>query len=149
MVGLLDIAPLSRKVTVGKDEVEVLGVSALGIAKLLSKFPEMRMLMTGTDLEIGPDKMMEMVPDAISAIIAAGCGYPGDETAEAFVERLPAHAQLDLLGPILELTMPKGPKHFFDQLQTAIKVLGVSGLERTAGISSQQQSKSSPAPDIE
>jgi hypothetical protein len=144
MVGLLDIAPLSRKVKVGDDEVEVLGVSAFGIAKLLAKFPELRLLMTGQDVEVGPERIMEIAPEAISAIIAAGCGYPGDEKADAFVSKLPAHIQLDLLGPTLELTMPKGPKHFFEQLQAAMGVLGVSGLEKIVGTTSQPPSNASP-----
>ena len=56
------------------------GVSAKGRASLLGRFPELRMLMTGQEVEA--DQFMAVGGDAVSAIIAAGCGYPGDEKAE-------------------------------------------------------------------
>ena len=44
------------------------------------------------------DELMEMGGDAVAAIIAAGCGYPGDEKAEAVASKLGIDAQADLLG---------------------------------------------------
>ena len=66
--------------------VAVHGISAKGVAHLLGRFPELRMLMTGQDVEA--DQLMAMGGDAVAAIIAAGCGYPGDEKAEAVAGKL-------------------------------------------------------------
>ena len=78
MVGLIDIAPSVETVDVQGASVAVHGVSAKGIAHLLGRFPELRMLMTGQQVET--EQLMAMGGDAVAAIIAAGCGYPGDET---------------------------------------------------------------------
>jgi hypothetical protein len=54
--------------------------------------------------------------DAVAAIIAAGCGYPGDEKAEAVAGRLSIDAQADLLAAILRLTLPAGLGPFVEKL---------------------------------
>ena len=78
MVGLIDIAPSVETVDVQGTSVAVHGVSAKGVAHLLGRFPELRKLMTGQEVEA--EQLMAMGGDAVAAIIAAGCGYPGDET---------------------------------------------------------------------
>ena len=45
--------------------------------------------------------------DAVAAIIAAGCGYPGDNAAETVAGNLSLDIQADLLAAILRLTLPK------------------------------------------
>jgi hypothetical protein len=80
MVGLIDIAPTVETVDVQGAPVAVHGVSAKGIAHLLGRFPELRKLMTGQEVET--EQLMAVGADAVAAIIAAGCGYPGDESAE-------------------------------------------------------------------
>ena len=96
MVGLIDIAPSVETINVLGAAVAVHGVSAKGVAHLLGRFPELRMLMTGQSVEA--DKLMAMGGDAVAAIIAAGCGYPGDEKAETIAGRFAVDAQADLLG---------------------------------------------------
>ena len=86
--------------------VTVLGVSAKGLAILLGLFPELRMVMTGQ--EVQAEQLMSMGGDAVAAIIAAGCGYPGDEAAERAAGKLSLDAQADLLATIRRLTLPKG-----------------------------------------
>ena len=81
MVGLIDIAPKIETVDVQGAPVAVHGISAKGVAHLLGRFPELRMLMTGQDVEAS--QLMAMGGDAVASIISAGCGYPGDEKAEA------------------------------------------------------------------
>ena len=51
MVGLIDIAPKIETVDVQGASVAVHGVSAKGVAHLLGRFPELRMLMTGQEVE--------------------------------------------------------------------------------------------------
>lgn len=126
MVGLLDIAPSTRTVQVDGNPVTVTGVSAHGIAYLLQRFPELRKLMGGRELDINPEQMMALVPDAIAAIIAAGCGYPNNEKAEQLAASLSADVQMDLLSAVLELTMPKGAGPFFAKVQSALGAFDAS-----------------------
>jgi hypothetical protein len=72
------------------------------------------MLMTGQDVEAS--QLMAMGGDAVAAILAAGCGYPGDEKAEAVAGRLSIDAQADLLATILRLTLPAGLGPFVEKL---------------------------------
>lgn len=121
MVGLIDIAPLTEKVDVRGAKIEVYGVSAKGVAMLLGRFPELRMMMSGK--EVKADRLMEMGGDAVSAIIAAGIGFPGDEEQENAAARLPITAQADLLEAILRLTLPNGLGPFVEKLTALGAVL--------------------------
>ena len=114
MVGLIDIAPRVETIDVQGTSVAVHGVSAKGLAHLLGRFPELRMLMTG--LEVEAPALMAMGGDAVAAVIAAGCGYPGDEQAETVAGKLSLDAQADLLAAILRLTLPKGIGPFVEKL---------------------------------
>jgi enoyl-CoA hydratase/carnithine racemase len=121
MVGLIDIAPAVETVDVQGAPVTVYGVSAKGLAHLLGRFPELRMLMTGQ--EVQTEQLMAMGGDAVAAIIAAGCGYSGDETAEAVAGKLSLDAQADLLAAILRLTLPKGIDPFVEKLTALGSIL--------------------------
>jgi hypothetical protein len=114
MVSLVDIAPTADTVAVGEQNVEVYGVSMRGVAHLLGRFPELRMLMTGRD--VGADQLMEMAPNAVAAILAAGTGQPGDAAAEAAADRLAVETQVDLLSAIMRLTLPKGVGPFVEKI---------------------------------
>ena len=114
MVGLVDIAPAVECAEVQGTPVSVHGISAKGLAGLLGRYPELRMLMTGK--EVGTDQLLAMGGDAVAAIIAAGCGYPGDDKAESVAAKLSLDAQADLLAVILRLTLPKGVGPFVEKL---------------------------------
>jgi len=114
MVGLIDIAPRFETIEVAGTPVSVHGISAKGVAHLLGRYPELRKLMTGQEVETGA--LMSMGGDAIAAIIAAGCGYPGDEQAEAVAGKLSIDAQADLLAAIVRLTLPAGLGPFVEKL---------------------------------
>lgn len=114
MVGLIDIAPRAETVVIHGTTVGVHGISAKGVAHLLGRFPELRMLMTGHEVEAA--QLMAMGGDAVAAIIAAGCGYPGDEKAEDVAASLSIDAQADLLAAIVRLTLPAGLGPFVEKL---------------------------------
>src|SRR6187401_1997153 len=99
MVGLVDLAPRAERVPIEGAEVTVHGISAKGLAYLLGRFPDLRRLMTGQD--VGVDQLLASGGDAVGAIIAAGCGAPGEERAEAVAGNLPIDVQVDLLAAIL------------------------------------------------
>lgn len=128
MVGLLDIAPLARTVPVSGVDVAVYGVSAEGIASLLGRFPQLAS-MIGMEAEkaqegVTAEAIIKVAPTAIAAIIAAGCGYPGNPEAEERAAQLSVDAQLDLISAIIELTMPKGVNPFIEKLEAAMGKLG-------------------------
>jgi hypothetical protein len=72
------------------------------------------MLTTGK--EVGTDELLDTGGDAVAAIIAAGCGYPGDDKAESVAANVSVDAQVDLLAAILRLTLPKGVGPFVEKL---------------------------------
>lgn len=127
MVGLVDIAPKAETIEVHGAPVAVHGVSAKGLANLLGRFPQLRKLMGGQDVEV--EELMAMGGDAVAAIIAAGCGYPGDEEAEAVAGRLAIDTQADLIAAILRLTLPAGLGPFVEKLTALSGILdaGPSG----------------------
>lgn len=125
MVGLVDIAPQTESVSVQGTAVTVHGISAKGLAHLLSRFPELRMLMTGQ--EVQAQQLMAIGGDAVAPIIAAGCGFPGDEAAEAVANKLSLDAQADLLASILRLTLPKGVGPFVEKLTMLGSILDADG----------------------
>jgi len=123
MVGLLDIAPAVKFVTVRGSEVSVPGISAQGIVSLLSRFPELRRMFTGN--EVKPEALMKAGGPMFHAVLAAGCGYVDDEKAEKFAADLDASTQLDLVTAIVEVTMPGGFGPFVEKLLRLKVVAGV------------------------
>jgi hypothetical protein len=115
MVGLLDIAPLTKVVPVNGCQVTVTGISATSVAYLLDKFPAIKTLIAGRKIT-DPQEMIKAAPDAVAAIIAAGTGGAGNVQVEAAAAALPLEAQLDLIEAIMTITMPSGFGPFVDRL---------------------------------
>lgn len=137
MPGLLDIAVSEAFVTVGTTKVDVPGISAAGIAALMGRFPEIRMLMSGKELNLKPDAIMTLAPQAIAAIIAAGVGSAGDEAYEARAATLGVGLQLEFIETIINVTMPGGVAPFVARLTALMGGLetglsAVSGENRTS-----------------
>lgn len=139
MVGLLDIVPAVETVTIGGQAVEVRGVSATGVANLLGRFAEIRALLAGRIMDA--DKLLATGGPVVAAIIAAGCGYPGNPEAEQLAERLPISDQADLLAAILRLTLPQGVGPFVEKLSGMGGLLGVADLAKVTATKSPEPSK--------
>ncbi|MFL9499231.1 hypothetical protein ACJMQP_04155 [Rhodopseudomonas palustris] len=107
------------------------GVSARGVAYILSRFPEVRQMLTGQKVELNLDTLFERAPDAVAAIIAAGTGSPGDLSAEMVADQLPAAAQLELLLAIREVSMPKGIGPFVEAFEALFADGGPSNIPVT------------------
>lgn len=137
MPGLLDIAPSREVVTIRGTAVEVTGVSAQGFAELLGRFPELRKLMTGIEVEV--DSLFRLAGSAIAPIIAAGTGAPGDDKAEAVAGSLSVDEQSELLEAIVRQTFPKGIGPFAARLGGLAQSLG-------AGASPTAPATKSPRP---
>ena len=117
MVSLLDIVPSVETVDVGGEKIAVHGVSATGLAYLIRRFPE---LLSGG---IGVEMLMSVGGEAVAAVIACGCGYLGNEDAEAKAASFSLDVQADLLAAILRLTMPQGVGPFVEKLSALGAVL--------------------------
>ncbi|RWN11757.1 hypothetical protein [Mesorhizobium sp.] len=124
MKRLLDIAPagtITTKVPVGGGELEVMKISAKRVTGLLMRYPELGDLMGGK--KVPPMRLVEIAVDASAALIAAGCGYSGEEAeaAEAKAAELDIEDQLRLVEAIAKLTFPPiGP--LFDQLKARVAI---------------------------
>jgi len=140
MVGLVDIAPSTRTVRVGGDDVSVFGVSAKGIASLLVSFPDLQKVFVG-DGVVDMTTIAGVAPDAIAAIIAAGCGSPGDPKAIEIAATLPAQYQANLFGAILELTLPDGIGPFVEALTGAMEKLSLENRGKAPVLKSPSPSK--------
>jgi hypothetical protein len=138
MVGLVDIAPATERVTIRGQEVEVFGVSAAGVAQLLARFPDLRKLFSGRD--IGMEEIMAVGGDLVAAIIAAGTGDPGDPAAEEAAGRLGIDEQADLLSAILRVTLPKGVGPFVEKLLALGAALDASSAVSVPATTSRKQS---------
>lgn len=145
MPGLMDVIPAAAKVAVGDVTLEVRGVSAKGVAYLLGRFPELRALMAGREVPL--PELMAMGGDAVAAIIAAGCGYPGDEAAEQRAGEFAVDAQADLLAAILKLTMPNGVAPFVEKLTALAGAVGDDQSTKALAQKSGKQSTTSSRSD--
>lgn len=125
MAGLMDIAPPFDTVNVGEQSITVHGVSIEGLAYLLRKFPELAALFTGGSLgDLNYDTVLARVPGAVVAIIACGCGMPGDDAAEKHVNTFGVQVQADLFTKIVALTMPDGMVPFVERLEKLASIVG-------------------------
>ena len=138
MVGLVDIAPVTSTILVRGQDITITGVSARAIALLLARFPELRAVMTGR--EVALDDLLKLGGDVIAAIIAAGTGVPGDVDAEKAADNLTLEEQADLLGAIVELTMPRGLGPLVEKL-SRLGLLAGGGASAMQAATSPQPSK--------
>lgn len=138
MVGLLDIAPASTEVAIAGQNVAVFAINARGIALLLKRFPELRMILTGKDID--QSKLVELFPDALEAIIAAGLGAPGDLALEERADKLGIGDQAALIAAIWKQTFPNGVGPFMEELER-MGVLNAGVFGKTPDSKSQQRSK--------
>lgn len=146
MPGLLDIAPAAKRVMIptseGEAPVDVRGLSISDIRDLLARFPEVVGMLGSGKLKVAD--VLKMGPDIVAAIMAAACGSPGSEQAEAFCKEMGAGIQAEILTHVIKLTMPRGPGPFVDLLKAA-------GLDVTSlsAISLPKSGSVSPSADIE
>lgn len=135
MASLLDIAPKYAEI----EGVTVPGISAEGIAHILNQFPEIQRLVQGRD--VPAEEIMQRFPLAVSVIIAAGCGHPGDKDHEAAAARLSIETQLDFLQTIMRVTFPNGLMSFVERVTRLASGLDVENPPTKApGTSSRKRS---------
>lgn len=113
-LSLTDIGPLRELIPVGSKKLAVTGISAEGILALFNRFPELREWALAGKVTL--TNLQSKAPDALKAIIAAGCGQPGDAKAEAVAGSWPVELQLDILEAIGRLTFTNGFGPFVNRI---------------------------------
>jgi len=101
-IGLQDIAPDFVTVRVKGEDRQVTGISLQTIFGLVRRFPQLQPLLELKELT--PMQIVEVAPDAIGAILAAGFGKPGDLAAEKDSETIAVGRQMQVFDAIWKLT---------------------------------------------
>jgi hypothetical protein len=134
-VSLMDIVPVTKLVPIGNDQqLAAHGIGIEAAMHLFNRFPELKNLTNGKVEEVKPERIFEVAPRAIAAIIAAGANMANDQKAEKKAAILPLQIQLDFIQAVIERTMPDGPGPFLERLMMAMAVGKglVSGLQEGA-----------------
>lgn len=117
MVSLVDLAEMKANVKIRGQDVEVSGVTADTLVRLMTEAPEIRRVLAGKALgeELAQNLLMQG-PHIVAVIIAAGCGHGNDEKQIAGAKKLTVGEQAMLLNKIIEVTFPQGLGVFLDGL---------------------------------
>lgn len=126
MAGLLDIARKQATVEIGGVHVVVNGVSAKSIANLMGRFSGVAELLSAGGITAAD--IAKLGPEVAGAIIAAGTGNAGDAEAEAFAADLNLGIQLDLIGAIIDVSMPSGNSPLVRYLRDTLGGMAVARL---------------------
>src|SRR5215475_3711834 len=123
MADLLDIAPSTavEVVKIDGQRIVVRGLHGDAIASIVARFPELGLLLGGTNM--GP-RLIERFGAAIGPIIAAGCGHLGDEKYEQHAATLLVEYQLLLVQAIIRLTFPNGLTAFVEMVTALLPGAG-------------------------
>lgn len=122
MTSLTDLAASTDSVA----GVPVYGVSAKGIAILLTRFPVVRDLFGGQAVDFTAEMISTLAPDAVACVIACGTGTPGDAEQEAAASKLSVNVQAEMLDKIITLTMPNGVGPFVAMIARLGTLMGVT-----------------------
>lgn len=141
-LSLTDIGPLRELVSIGDKKLAVTGISAEGILVLFNRFPVLREWALAGKITLS--NVQTKAPDAIKAIIAAGCGQPGDEAAERVAATLAVETQLDVLEAIGRLTFTKGFGPFVNRIVALAAQARSVNYGRAPDTALPQTSKPSP-----
>jgi hypothetical protein len=118
MADLLDIAPSTAVEVVKIDglRVKVRGVSVDAIASIVARFPELKLLASGSSGDSFLPRLIQGCGAAVGPIIAAGCGHLANESYEQHAAMLLPEHQMKFLKAIFGLTFPNGIGSFVEEL---------------------------------
>lgn len=146
-MSLKNLKPLSATVIIRGEPITVGGVTNDGIWGLYMRFPIIPKWLSGNATM---EDIMQSAPDALAAIIAAGCGDPGDPEAEAVASKLSIDETATLLEKIIPFTMPDGLGPFVLKVNAIGLALAgpqasSDGKSKADGISPEASKRSLPA----
>lgn len=130
MTDITDIAPTVETVTIDGRKISVPGISGYGLAILVDRFPDqLDELMSGKAITVA--RIFKIAGPAIGPILAAGCGFPGNEEAEKAFADYDIDAQLDLLEAIMRKTLRgKGIGPFVEKIGRIMSVMAPAKAEQ-------------------
>ncbi len=141
---LADLAAMSEDVPVGTDHITVYGISAMHCLAIFKRFPKLLSMLGGFNLAT----FLEAAPEAAAAILAAGVGQLGSETAEADASKIGIETQYDMLEAIGRLTFKSGFAPFVERvMKLAGSAQSSANFGRVPATTSQPASKPSSPPD--
>lgn len=116
MASLNDIVPPIVEVS----GIRIRGVSGRNIAYLVERFPDLKTLLI--ERYVDPQRLIEIAPDAIAAILAAGIGKAGDPNEESLADSLPVGLQVEFLSAIFRVTLPNGLAAVVEEITAALGI---------------------------
>lgn len=146
-MSLKNLKPLSATVTIRGEKIKVGGITNDGIFGLYVRFPIIPKWLSGNATV---EDILTSAPDALAAIIASACGFPGDEEAEAVAAKLTLDESAMLLEKIIPFTMPDGLGPFVLRVNAIGLALAgqqalSDGKSKAAGTSPAASKRSYPA----
>lgn len=145
-LSLADIGPVYEDVDLGKDRLlRVYGISAKGLFTIFQRFPEVGQWFKGGKFD--PKSLIAQVPDCISGVIAAGCGYAGDAKMEKKAENIAVEAQIDVIEAIFRLTFKAGFGPFVQRMVALSAQAESQNFGRGLGMISPKGSQTVSPPD--
>ena len=148
MVSLVELGSIREKAILRGEEIEVKGLSADFIFRLLTQSEELRMLLAQKKIDLeNIMSLIDQAPVAVAQCIACATGKQDDPETIAFaLTELTAGESALLVQPIMKLTFPQGVKSFADGLSAlAREAQGAPGW--AAGTKLPAASKSASEPD--
>lgn len=143
-LSLLDLQPQTERVPIGDSFLAVYGVSVKGVFTLFTRFPECQQWFKGGKIDV--KKLVAEAPDAVAAIIAAGCGEPGNPAAEENAEKMTVEVQLDVVEAIARLTFKNGFGPFVKRIVALSEQAASVNYGRVQAMNSPPPSKPSGEP---
>jgi hypothetical protein len=119
----LDIAPATETVA----GVPVTGVTLHMVAGLMTKSPVLGAMIAGGTVDAA--QLAGAAPDAVTALVLAAIGRPGDAAAEEKFKGLPLGLQAQFLDAAIRATFPEGVGPFKETLLRLASALKVSAAD--------------------
>ena len=148
MADLLDIAPSTAVeiVQLGEDDgqsVEVRGITINVMAAIISRFPELKTIMSGNSDGNVISLLITSGAAVVGPVIAAGVGHFGKKEYEERAANLLPEQQMKLLQAIARLTFPNGISAFMGEVTVLIN--GADN-DKPKTMRSRSNSSQSPLP---
>jgi hypothetical protein len=146
VISLVEIGPMREMVPLRDGEIEVRGVPAESIFQLLMDFPELKRVFEGKRLESEIiAELVGMGGRILASLIAAGCGFLGDEKAITSAQvNLTIGESTDILTAMMRLTFPQGARNFIDAVMGLLQSGGGAQTWAAATKSPEPSNSASP-----
>lgn len=150
MVDITDLSPLGPAVVIDGQKIDVPGVSIFGFAYLQVNYASLiEMIRPDSEQMSIPEFIVKAGEQAIAALIAAGCGKPGDLKAEQIACSLGMQQQADLLLAIFKRSLPRGMLPFVETGNNILRQMsGPEEALKQRVKNWQKQQKDSSPPDM-